>query len=140
MYRLRLYSVGKTKESWLDAAVAEYQKRLQSTVQIECIWAKNDSHLLDLVSKETNILCLDAAGEQMTSESFSQFLIKEFEKGGARLAMVIGGADGLPPELKKGKKLISLSLMTFTHQMVRLILIEQVYRAFEINRGSQYHR
>lgn len=140
MYRLKLYSVGKTKEAWLEDAFNEYQKRLKSTLSIECIWAKNDQHLLELVSKEPVLLCMDAGGALMTSEQFSHWIIKEFEKGGSRLAIVIGGAEGLPPTLKQGHALISLSPLTFTHQMARLILLEQIYRAFEIDRGSRYHK
>lgn len=140
MYRLRIISVNKTKESWLEEAIAEYIKRLQNTVSIEFVWCKNDEQLVALTTKEPLVICLDAAGDSMESERFSRFLIKKFEEGGARLAIVIGGAEGLPPELKMNYPLISLSPMTFTHQVVRLILVEQVYRAFEIARGSKYHK
>lgn len=140
MYRLRIYSVGKTKEPWLEEAINDYLTRLQHIISIEFIWAKTDEHLLTLVSKEPNLVCLDASGQVMNSAQFSNFLIKQFENSGARLAMVIGGAEGLPPSLKSGHPLVSLSPMTFTHQIVRLVLIEQIYRAFEIAKGSRYHK
>ena len=70
---------------------------------------------------------------------FSSFLLKEIEKGGSRLTFLIGGPDGLTPKLKTFP-LVSLSKMTLTHQIARLVLIEQIYRAFEIDRGSPYHR
>lgn len=140
MYRLRLLSIGKTKEGWLDEAINEYVKRLQPVASFEFIWAKNDLQLITLAEKDAAVICLDAGGKVMDSEQFSSFLMKELEKGGARLTFVIGGAEGLP-ELMKGKyPLISLSPMTFTHQIARLILVEQTYRAFEIDRGSQYHK
>lgn len=138
--KLRIYSVGKTKEAWLEEAISEYLKRLQNIVSIEFIWAKSDEQLIALTDKEPLLICLEASGRMMDSEQFSDFLMKQFETGGARLAMVIGGAEGLPDKLKKEHPLISLSPMTFTHQIVRLILVEQIYRAFEIAKGSKYHK
>lgn len=140
MYRIRILSVGKTKEEWLEAAIAEYLKRLQQVATITFVWAKNDAQLLALAEKEENLICLDASGRMMDSVQFSSFLTKELEMRGARLTFVIGGAEGLPPSLKKEHPLISLSPMTFTHQMVRLLLIEQIYRAIEIDKGSHYHK
>lgn len=140
MYRLRIYSIGKTKEPWLKEAIKEYFKRLQNIVAIEFVWAKSDEQLIALASKESFLICLDAQGKLMDSHQFSTFLIKQFENAGSRLAMVIGGAEGLPEPLKAQFPLISLSPMTFTHQIVRLILIEQIYRAFEIAKGSSYHK
>lgn len=140
MHKLRILSIGKTKETWLEEALDEYIKRLSKTLSIEFIWAKNDEQLLLLASKEPTLICLDAAGKMMDSENFSTFIIKKFEEGGSRLAIAIGGAEGLPASLKQHATLISLSPMTFTHQLVRLILVEQIYRAFEIDRGSRYHK
>lgn len=140
MYRLRVLSVGKTKEEWLESAIAEYLKRLQQTATITFVWAKNDAQLLALAEKEEGLICLDASGHAMDSLKFSSFLMKELEMRGARLTFVIGGAEGLPIPLKKGYPLISLSPMTFTHQMVRLLLVEQIYRAIEIDKGSSYHK
>ena len=140
MYRIRIFSVGKTKEAWLEEAIAEYVKRLQHTASIEFHWAKNDEQLVALIAKEGAVVCLDAAGKNLDSERFSSFIIKQLEAGGARLAMVIGGAEGLPPALKDAYPLVSLSPMTFTHQVARLILVEQIYRAFEIDKGTKYHK
>ncbi len=140
MYRLRILSVNKTKEIWLEDALAEYVKRLQHQLSIEFVFCKTDEQLLALAAKESRLICLDAAGETMDSELFSTFLMKEFEEGGARLAIAIGGAEGLPASMKTKHRLISLSPMTFTHQVVRLILVEQLYRAFEIAKGSRYHK
>jgi 23S rRNA (pseudouridine1915-N3)-methyltransferase len=139
MLKLKLISVGKTKEEWLDAAIDEYTKRLKPVMAIEFLWVKNDEQLIAAVEKESGVVCLDAAGKQMTSEQFASFISKSFEDNGSRLTLVIGGAEGLPPKLKN-YPLISLSLMTMTHQIVRLVLMEQMYRAFEILKGSKYHK
>jgi 23S rRNA (pseudouridine1915-N3)-methyltransferase len=140
MYKLRILSIGKTKEEWLEAGLSEYLKRLQHTAIIEFIFAKNDEHLELLAKKEEGVICLDSAGQMMDSLKFSSFFIKHLEANGARLAFVIGGAQGLPQNLKKKYPLLSFSPMTFTHQIIRLILVEQIYRAIEINKGSQYHK
>lgn len=140
MLKLKIISIGKTKEDWLEQALAEYVKRLKPYLSIEWIWAKDNPHLIELVEKEPLAIALDPTGQHMTSEQFSSFLIQSWEKGGARLTFVIGGAEGLPIELKNSLQLVSLSKMTFTHQMTRLILVEQIYRAMEINRGTQYHK
>ena len=140
MHRIRLISVGKTKEEWLDEAIQEYVKRLQPVATFDFIWAKNDEQLQSLAEKDEAVICLDSSGKMYDSIQFSSFLMKELEKGGARLTFVIGGAEGLPAAMKERYPLISLSLMTFTHQVARLILVEQTYRAFEIAKGSRYHK
>lgn len=114
-------------------------KRLKPSLQLICLWAKDDAQLIEWTNKESNCIALDPAGRLMISEDFSNFLIQSFEKGGSRLTLVIGGAAGLPPELKQ-LPLISLSPLTFTHQMTRLVLIEQIYRSLEIQKGSRYHK
>jgi len=140
MLKLKILSIGKTKEKWLEEAFNEYLKRLQPTVQVDCQWAKDDPQLLEWALKEPAVLGLDPAGRLFTSEAFSNFLCQQWEIQGSRLTLVIGGAEGLPLAIKQKAQLISLSPLTFTHQMTRLILIEQVYRALEIQRGSHYHK
>lgn len=139
MLKLKLISVGKTKEEWLDDAIEEYVKRLKPSLAIEFLWVKNDEQLIAAVEKESGVICLDANGQQMNSEQFAAFVNKKFEDNGSRLTLVIGGAEGLPAKLKT-YPLISLSLMTMTHQIVRLVLMEQLYRAFEILKGTKYHK
>lgn len=140
MLKLKIFSVGKTKEEWLEIAIAEYVKRLQKTIHIEFIWAKNETHLFELLEKEPLVVYCDSKGKHFTSEEFSDFLVKKFVDGGSRLSIVIGGADGLPLAIKTSKECLSLSKMTMTHQMIRLFLVEQIYRAFEIQKGSNYHK
>jgi 23S rRNA (pseudouridine1915-N3)-methyltransferase len=136
MIKIKILSVGKTKESWLEEAMQEYIKRLTPYAEIECLWLKDSRELLAQAQKEKNLLCLDPNGEELTSEAFAQTV----EKAGSRFTLVIGDADGLPEALKKSTRLISLSRLTFTHQMTRVILLEQIFRAFEIKRGSPYHK
>lgn len=140
MLKLKIISVGKTKEKWLEEACQEYYKRLQSHVQMESCWAKDSSQLVEWCNKEHHLIALDPQGREQTSEEFSAFIHQQWERHGSRLTIVIGGAEGLPEELKLKHPLLSLSKLTFTHQMTRLILVEQVYRAIEIARGSNYHK
>jgi 23S rRNA (pseudouridine1915-N3)-methyltransferase len=138
MIKIKIYSVGKTKEDWLQDAISLYEARLKSSVAFTWILAKTDEQLKQFLEKETNFICLDPSGKQYSSEEFSAFLSKP---GHSRLCFIIGGAEGIPFFIKtKAKSLLSLSRMTFTHQMTRLILIEQIYRAFEIEKGSGYHK
>lgn len=140
MLKLKIISVGKTKEEWLEAAIQEYLKRLKPVLTCEFVWTKNSEQLLQLTEKEEHCICLDPNGSLMNSEQFADFINKQFIKSGSRLTLVIGGAEGLPQKLKDTTTLISLSPLTFTHQVTRLVLLEQIYRAFEIIKGSKYHK
>ncbi len=141
MFKIKIFSVGKTKEAWLQLALEEYTERLKSTMAFEWILAKTDEQLEDLLAKEHSFIALDPQGKQHTSEEFSSFLATQLETCGSRLTFAIGGAGGLSPQTKRrASQLLSLSRMTFTHQITRLILIEQIYRALEIQRGSGYHK
>lgn len=154
-------------EQWLEDAYSMYETRLRpSNIGVETIWHKNDDELVKGVladhEKGHTVVLLDPLGSTTTSERFSENMYRWLDEGGSRLAFVIGGADGLPPELRYGdyntgrkkggrKKgnvgtggspynLISLSALTFTHQFARTILMEQIYRASEIRKGSGYHK
>ncbi|KAK4534047.1 hypothetical protein CDCA_CDCA01G0072 [Cyanidium caldarium] len=158
--RVRLLSVGKTREAWLDAAISEYARRLRSAVDLETCWARDDAQLLSLiraVPDSERVMLLDGQrGRLYTSERFADALFREWERGGSRLSVVIGGAAGLPRELltdtegnrasggfwqgRQAPLVVSLSPLTFTHQLARLILVEQVYRAWEIRHNTPYHK
>jgi 23S rRNA (pseudouridine1915-N3)-methyltransferase len=140
MIRIKVLSVGKTKELWLEQAITEYLERLRSMVTFSFVWAKDDRQLIALADKESLLLGLDPAGTLMSSEKFTSFFAEQIIEGGARASFVIGGPLGLPMVLREKIPLISLSPMTFTHQMTRLILTEQIYRAVEILKGSPYHK
>jgi len=140
MLKLKIITIGKTKDEWLDMALDEYLKRLKPSLSVEFFLAKTDDQLISLSEKEPLFICLDPKGKKMTSEIFAEYLHQKFVEGGARLSIVIGGSDGLPPQLKNHQHLISFSDLTMTHQLIRLVLIEQIYRAFEIQKGSKYHK
>jgi 23S rRNA (pseudouridine1915-N3)-methyltransferase len=136
-------------EKWLSDAYDMYETRLEaSNISIETIWHKNNDELIKGVqldsSKEHSVVLLDVEGISMSSDEFSKsFYQKWLFVGGSRVAFVIGGADGLPLELKSKyptSNKISLSAMTFTHQFARTMLVEQIYRASEIEKGSNYHK
>lgn len=139
MLKIRVLSTGKTKEKWLEEAIQEYLKRLSPILSIEFLFFKNDHQLEAQAAKESSLICLDPNGKLLTSEDFASVLRSSLIKGGSRLTFVIGGPDGLTEELKK-YPLISFSRMTFTHQLCRLILVEQIYRATELEKGSKYHK
>ena len=141
MYKIKIATVGKAKENWLQEGLEEYTLRLKPFAAIEWILAKNLEKLKQILKQEGSYLCLDPKGKLYTSEQFSRFMIEQLELKGARLTLVIGDAEGLTPEIRNGASaLLSLSPMTFTHQMTRLILLEQIYRSLEIARGSAYHK
>eukprot|EP00434_Breviolum_minutum_P035067 symbB.v1.2.031040.t1/scaffold3436.1/size58694/1 len=137
-----------TVRGWEDTAVEEYAKRLRSgNPALEA-----DAQLLKALEKLHHpILVLDEKGLVLNSEDFATLLFSRLEAGGARLSFVIGGADGLPAELRcaqrvrpadeaQSRGLLSLGLLTLPHRLARVVLVEQIYRAQEIRRGSSYHR
>ena len=140
MIKIKIIGVGKTKEEWLETAIAEYLKRLSPIAQFEFIFLKDDAQLLQATSEEPHYITLDEQGKTFSSVDFAHFIQKQLDQNGPRLTFIIGGAEGLPPALKSHLPNLSLSSMTLTHQMVRLLLIEQIYRALEIQRGSRYHK
>lgn len=143
----------KSSEKWLETACDMYLQRLRSAnFEVDTMWHKNDDALIkgvstDYENKHTVVL-LDPLGTTCTSEKLADKMYRWLEDGGSRLVFVIGGAEGLPTQLKcdisagknKGPILLSLSQLTFTHQFARLVLIEQIYRATEIRKGSSYNR
>jgi 23S rRNA (pseudouridine1915-N3)-methyltransferase len=121
--RVRIVSVGKTKEAWLTTAIDTYISRLRGVLEIECVWVRDDAALLSAVEKcrgEAAIV-LDERGRTCTSVQFGERLYEGLEEGGSRLSFFIGGAEGLPAPLKaeRRERLLSLSSLTFTHQMAR---------------------
>lgn len=140
MIKVKILSVGKTKEKWLEEAMQEYSKRLKSIILFEFVWVSTTHALIAMAEKEPLVIALDPQGSEHTSESFCHFFYQKIEEGGSRLTFVIGENEGLPKAFRQKNTLISLSKLTFTHQMTRLILVEQIYRASEIRRGSSYHK
>lgn len=140
MIKIKILGVGKTKEEWLETAIAEYIKRLSPVAHFDFIFVKDDSQLIETLKTESHYITLDEKGKTFSSVEFAQFVQQQLDQKGPRLTFVIGGAEGLPPALKLHTPSLSLSPMTLTHQMVRLLLVEQIYRSLEIQRGSRYHK
>jgi 23S rRNA (pseudouridine1915-N3)-methyltransferase len=137
VFKVKVLTIGKCREEWLGMALAEYEKRLQGKLSLEWRLAKDEAQLKALIEKEERYIALDPQGELLDSEGWS----RKMARGQAALTFVIGGADGLGEEaIQKAQFVWSLSPLTFTHQMTRLILIEQLYRALEIEKGSRYHK
>lgn len=138
MFKVKVITVGKCKEAWLKEALQEYEKRLRPRMQIEWVLVDSDEALQERVFKEKSFIALEIEGKSLGSEEVSR---KLFSSWGLSPVFVIGGAAGLPASMKtRSAHLWSLSKLTFTHQMVRLILVEQLYRALEIEGGSSYHK
>lgn len=135
MIKIRIYTIGKEKSLHFDGAITEFEKRLKGRVQIDWVYPKNASDLIERLEKEEDYIALDEAGELVSSIEFSKMIADK-----ARLVFVIGGAEGLPEALKRRPGNLSLSPMTFPHQMCRLILVEQLFRAYEILQGKPYHK
>ena len=141
MYSIKIFTAGKIKETWLSTALEEYEKRLKPHCKIQWVVTRTDKELLELLSKESSFVCLDSQGKQLNSTSFSKSLFTLLEKEKSRLNFVIGGFEGIDPEIsKKSIFKFSLSLLTFTSQMTRVIFLEQIYRAFQIALNTKYHR
>ena len=153
--KLTIVCAGKIKEKWLLDGINEYIKRLSKytsveiaevadapdTIPVKQALDQEGKRMLGRIKQGAYVIVLDLHGKQMTSEEWSEHMIEGFEKGGAELDLLIGGSNGLSDEvLKRADERLCLSKMTFTHQMTRLIILEQVYRAFKIHKGEKYHK
>lgn len=155
--KIKLIYIGKTSKKFLLEGEEEYKKRLKHYCSLECIEIqdiKNQKSLsfeeikkaegdkfLAQIQKADSVFLLDDKGKPFTSISFSEFFAKhQLHSSGETLIFLIGGAFGFSEELyKRANGKISLSSLTFSHQMVRMIFLEQVYRAFTILKGEKYH-
>ena len=157
--KIKLIAIGKVKEPYLINGIDEYKTRLLPYVNIEIIEEKDEavnddspssieraknieaSRVLKLIKDRDYVINLDMNKKELDSIEFSSYLDKKFMEGGSNITFVIGGSYGLGDELKKrANDSISLSKMTFLHQMTRLILLEQIYRAFKIKNHEVYHK
>jgi 23S rRNA (pseudouridine1915-N3)-methyltransferase len=145
--KIRIVGRKNGSEKWLEDSYKMYETRLRPTpLEVETIWHKNDQDLIKGVQGDVNrnhaVVLLDPVGDRTTSEQFCENLYSWLDRGGSRVAFVIGGAEGLPAELLRQEHMerMSLSALTFTHQLARTLLVEQIYRASEIRKGSGYHK
>ena len=154
--KIRLLLTGKTEEDFLKTGIREYEMRVKRYISFEIIeipslknqvsfsHAEQKLRESELIQKQILpgdvVVLLDEHGKEMRSTEFASFLNKQFLSGNKTLVFLVGGPFGFDPSIKKRASIIlSLSQMTFSHQMVRLFFTEQLYRALSILRGESYH-
>ena len=157
--RITIVCAGKIKEKYLSAGIAEFLKRLRPFAQVEIreiheekmpdepsaaekeqVLQKEGEKLLKLVPAGSYLFVLDVYGREMASEQLAARIDQLGVQGRSSLTFLFGGAFGLSKEVRAAAdERLSFSQLTFTHQMVRLLLVEQIYRTFKINRGEKYH-
>ena len=157
---INIISVGKIKEKYLKDAIDEYKKRLSrfckltikevtdepmsqnpSKKEIESILKKEGEKIISSIKNTDFLISLCVEGKQKTSEEFAKFFSEECVKGANTFTFVIGGSVGLCDEIKNmSHTKLSFSKMTFPHQLMRVVLLEQIYRAFKINANESYHK
>ncbi|UXV42426.1 23S rRNA (pseudouridine(1915)-N(3))-methyltransferase RlmH [Staphylococcus simulans] len=158
--KITVLAVGKLKEKYWKQAIAEYQKRLgaytkieiievpdekapenMSDKEIEQVKQKEGQRLLAKVKPQSTVITLEIKGNMLTSEGLAKNLQQHMVQGQSDFTFIIGGSNGLHQDvLDRSNYALSFSKMTFPHQMMRVILLEQVYRAFKIMRGEAYHK
>ncbi|MDN3451096.1 23S rRNA (pseudouridine(1915)-N(3))-methyltransferase RlmH [Planococcus sp. APC 3906] len=157
---ISIISVGKLKEKYLKAGIEEYTKRLGSYTKIneievadekapeqlseadmEIVKRKEADRILAKISPDAYVIALAIDGKMKTSEALAKDIESLMTYGRSKIVFVIGGSLGLHDEvLKRADEKLSFSKMTFPHQLMKLILVEQVYRAFRIMKGEPYHK
>lgn len=154
--KVHVYYIGKTSEAYLREGEAIYAKRLKHYLPItfevlpdvknagklsaEQLKAKEGELILSRLKNDDGLILLDEGGKQFGSVDFAQWLDLQLQRPYKRLVFLVGGAFGFPPEVyARANGKLSLSKMTFSHQMIRLFFAEQLYRGMTILRGEKYH-
>ena len=158
--KIKIVTVGKLKEKYLKDGIAEYSKRLSRFANLEMIELADEktpdrasdsenqkilelegNRILSKIGDREFVIVLATEGKTLSSEEFSKQLEQAPINGFSTLTFVIGGSLGLSPQVKKRANLsISFGRLTLPHQLMRLVLVEQIYRAFTIQQGSPYHK
>ncbi|PTF83036.1 23S rRNA (pseudouridine(1915)-N(3))-methyltransferase RlmH [Staphylococcus chromogenes] len=158
--KITIIAVGKLKEKYWKQAIAEYEKRLSaytkidiievpdekapetmSDKEIEQVKEKEGQRILVKVKPQSTVITLEIQGKMLSSEGLAKELDQRMTQGASDFTFIIGGSNGLHQDvMKRSNFALSFSKMTFPHQMMRVVLLEQVYRAFKINRGEAYHK
>jgi 23S rRNA (pseudouridine1915-N3)-methyltransferase len=150
--KIKVAWIGKTKEPAIQALTDEYFKRISRFAEVSSLAVKDEAAVLSLANAERQrdrqkdrqkerhkLILLDARGKQFSSEEFSAFLERE-QLAAIPLLFAIGGSDGFSEEARKQASFIlSLGKMTLPHELARVILVEQIYRAFTILKNHPYH-
>ena len=158
--KIKIVTVGKLKEKYLKDGIAEYSKRISRFAKLEMIELADEktpdkaseienqkiletegARILSKIGERDFVLVLAIEGKTFSSEEFSKQLEEASIKGYSTLTFIIGGSLGLAPSVKNRANLsISFGRLTLPHQLMRLVLVEQIYRAFTIQQGSPYHK
>jgi len=150
--KLRVVWVGKNRDPWVKEVVGEYAGRIRRYLPLELSEARDEKgaeaeemrrreceRLEKLIPPGATLVLLDERGEQMDSPALAAYIGKQRDSGIGEMVFAIGGAYGFSEEFRRRGRLLALSKMTFTHQMVRVFLLEQIYRAFTILNNEPYH-
>lgn len=154
--KIELLLLGKTKESYVEAGIKDFSKRLRHFVPLELTHLKekryinrSDNEIMALqsvvfnqaIEPDSYRVVLDRTGRAMDSEELAVLIGSLLNRGVKKAVFIIGGPLGVAPEqLAAADLVLSLSRMTFTHDLARLLLLEQLYRAFSIRAGTKYHK
>jgi 23S rRNA (pseudouridine1915-N3)-methyltransferase len=143
--KLKIAWIGKTKGPAIQALTDDYVKRLNHYAEVEAAPVKDESTLLRFCARDARptrhtLVVLDGRGKQLSSEELAKFLREHQERNPLPLLFAIGPADGFTDEARKAAGLVlSLSKMTLPHELARIVLLEQLYRALTILKGHPYH-
>lgn len=137
--KITLVTVGKTQTKELQDSVLDYSKRISRYTQFEFV-DTTDEKLVKTLEKQDRIFLLDEKGKEYTSVELAGFVEKQMNAGIKNIAFVVGGPFGFSEEVRAlSDSCIALSKMTFPHDLVRVIFLEQLYRAFTILKNEKYH-
>ncbi len=144
--KIKIAWIGKTKEPAIATLTDEYLKRIARYAQVEGVTLRDEADLLAKFGKDSKsttkscLVLMDSRGKEFTSEQFAKFLGDYQDRNPLPLVFAIGGADGFSSEARSvAQNVISLGKMTLAHELARVVLLEQVYRAFTILKGHPYH-
>ncbi|PYO43773.1 MAG: 23S rRNA (pseudouridine(1915)-N(3))-methyltransferase RlmH [Gemmatimonadetes bacterium] len=138
--RYRVVAVGRVRDAVLRAACDEFLERLRRYTRVEEREVKEEARVLEAVPDGSRLVALSRSGEEWTSAQLAEWTAR-WEMDGRDVALAIGGADALPEAvLRQAERVWSLSRLTLPHELARVVLYEQLYRAYTIRRGEPYHR
>jgi len=138
--RYRVVAMGRVRDAALRAACDEYLERLRRYTRVEEREVKEEARVLEAVPDGSRLIALSRSGEEWTSAQLAEWTAR-WEMDGRDVALAIGGADALPEAvLRQAERVWSLSRLTLPHELARVVLYEQLYRAYTIRRGEPYHR
>ena len=143
--KLKIAWIGKTKAPAIQTLTDEYLKRLKYYAEVEGVVLKDESGLLKMCAPEARpvryaLVLLDGRGKQFSSEEFSKWMEGYQDRSSSPLLFAVGAADGFSEEARReATVVISLGKMTLAHELARVVLLEQLYRAFTILKGHPYH-